>query len=214
MKKSIFTILTLLLTLGLIAQNSSESRKIVDKTYNDYISSDGIRISFVLTTLDSEGEEYDSQKGVASIKGNKFHLEVNEMDVWFDGKTQWVLMKSINEVNISNPSESELASISPLALLGIYKEGYLLKAPITKTVKNRNVHQIEMTPLDANKEFKAITIYIDKASERLTQAHFILKNNMQTKIDLTDYNDNYKYSDNEFVFDKSEYMDTEVIDLR
>ena len=37
---------------------------------------------------------------------------------------------------------------------------------------------------------------------------------MQTKIDLTDYNDNYKYSDNEFVFDKSEYMDTEVIDLR
>ena len=214
MKKSIFTILTLLFTVGLFAQDSAESRKLIDKTYNDYISSNGIRLSFVLTTLDSDGEEYDSQKGVASIKANKFNLEMNDMDVWFDGKTQWILMKSINEVNVSNPSESELASISPLALLGIYKEGYLLKAPLSKTVNNRTLHVIEMTPRDASKEFKKITIYIDKASARLMQAHFTLKNNMQTKIEITDYNDNYKFSDNDFVFDKSQYRGTEVIDLR
>jgi outer membrane lipoprotein-sorting protein len=214
MKKSIFTILTLLFTLGLLAQNSADSRKIIDKTYNDYITSEGIILSFVLNTLDSDGEEYESLKGVASIKGNKFHLEMNDMDVWFDGKTQWVLMKSINEVNISNPSESELASISPLALLGIYKEGYLLKAPISKTLNNKNVNLIEMTPIDANKEFKTIAIYIDKASGKLMQALFTLKNNMQTTIDVTDYNDNYKFSDSDFVFDKSQYRDSEVIDLR
>lgn len=214
MKKSIFTILTLLFAVGVFAQNSSESRKIVDKTYNDYISSEGIKLSFIFTTLDSDGDEYDSQKGVVSIKGNKFHLEMNDMIVWFDGKTQWVLMKSIDEVNISNPSDSELASISPLALLGLYKDGYLLKAPISKTVNNINAHLIEMTPMDANKEFKSINIYVEKLSGRLTQALFTLKNNMKTKIDITDYNDNYKFSDSDFVFDKSEYKDTEVIDLR
>jgi outer membrane lipoprotein-sorting protein len=214
MKKSIFTILTILFAFGLFAQNSAESRKIIDKTYNDYISSEGIKLSFVLTTIDSDGEEYDSQKGVASIKANKFYLEMNDMDVWFDGKTQWVLMKSINEVNVSNPSESELASISPLALLGIYKEGYLLKAPLSKTVNNKTANVIEMTPMDANKEFKAISIYIDKPSGRLIQALFTLKNNMQTKIDITEYNDNYKFSDSDFVFDKAKYRDSEVIDLR
>lgn len=214
MKKSIFTILTLLLAVGLLAQNSAESRKIIDKTYNDYISSEGIKLSFVLTTIDSEGEEYDSQKGVAYIKANKFHLEMNDIDVWFDGKTQWVLMKNIDEVNISNPSESELASISPLALLGIYKDGYLLKAPLSKTLNNKNVYQIEMTPMNAGKDFKSIKINIDKASGRLTQALFTLKNNMKTKIDITDYNDNYKFGDSDFIFDKSKYKDTEVIDLR
>lgn len=214
MKKSIFTILTLLFTLGLFAQSSADSRKIIDKTYNDYISSDGIKLSFDLTNIDSNGEKYDSQKGVASIKGNKFHLKMDDMDVWFDGKTQWVLMKSINEVNISNPSESELASISPLALLGMYKDGYQLKAPQSKTLNSKSVNLIEMTPIDAKKDFKSISIYIDKTGGRLNQVNFTLKNNMQTKIDITDYNDNYKFSDNDFVFDKSQYKNTEIIDLR
>lgn len=214
MKKSIITIFTFLLTMGMFAQNSTESRKIVDKTYNDYISSEGIKLSFEFTTLDSDGKEYDYQKGEASIKGNKFRLEMDEMIVWFDGKTQWVLMKSINEVNVSNPTESELASISPLALLGVYKDGYLLKAPSSKTLNNKNVYQIEMNPTDANEDFKNITIYIDKASGRLMQVLFTLKNNMQTNIEITDYNDNYKFSDSEFVFDKSKFNDSEVIDLR
>lgn len=37
---------------------------------------------------------------------------------------------------------------------------------------------------------------------------------MQTKIDITNYNDNYKFNDSDFIFDKSQYKDTEVIDLR
>lgn len=214
MKKSILIITTLFFTIGLFSQNSDEARKIVDKTYNDYISSQGIRLSFELITMDSDGEELDSHEGVASIKGNKFHLEMSDIDVWFDGKTQWVLMKGINEVNISNPTDSELASISPLALLGIYREGYQLKAPINNTLNKINVSMIEMTPIDANKEFKAITICIDKASGKLVQANFTLKNNMQNRIDITNYNDNYKYSDSDFIFDKSKFKEVEIIDLR
>lgn len=214
MKKSIITIFTLFLSLGIFAQNSAESRNIVDKTYKDYISSDGIKLSFTLTTIDSQGQEYDTQKGKASVKGDKFHIETTDMDVWFDGKTQWVLMKSIKEVNVSNPSDSELASISPLALLGLYREGYVLKSPISKSLKNRSVYQINMIPVNGNAEFKDITVYIDKTSSRLLQAEFTLKNNMKSKIDITDYNDNYKFSDSDFVFDITKNRDLEIIDLR
>lgn len=214
MKKSIITIFTLFLSLGIFAQNSAESRNIVDKTYKDYISSDGIKLSFTLTTIDSQGQEYDTQKGKASVKGDKFHIETTDMDVWFDGKTQWVLMKSIKEVNVSNPSDSELASISPLALLGLYREGYVLKSPISKSLKNRSVYQINMIPVNGNAEFKDITVYIDKTSSRLLQAEFTMKNNMKSKIDITDYNDNYKFSDSDFVFDTTKNRDLEIIDLR
>lgn len=214
MKKSIITIFTLFLSLGIFAQNSAESRNIVDKTYKDYISSDGIKLSFTLTTFDSQGQEYDTQKGKASVKGDKFHIETTDMDVWFDGKTQWVLMKSIKEVNVSNPSDSELASISPLALLGLYREGYVLKSPISKSLKNRSVYQINMIPVNGNAEFKDITVYIDKTSSRLLQAEFTMKNNMKSKIDITDYNDNYKFSDSDFVFNITKNRDLEIIDLR
>lgn len=214
MRKYIFTLLIILFTAGLYAQDSPDSRRIVDKTYTDYISSNGTKLSFALSTIESDGTEYGSQEGEASVKGNKFKLEMEDMDVWFDGKTQWVLMKNINEVNISNPTESELASISPLALLGIYKEGYLLKTPLSKTVNKKSVHHIEMVPANGNKEFKAISISIDKASNRLVQAMFTMNNNMQTKIDITEYNDNYKFSDNDFTFNLKEYPKVEIIDLR
>lgn len=214
MKKSILLISILLLAFALFAQDSPDARKIVDRTYNKYISSEGIRLSFVFTTLDAEGTEYDSQKGVASIKGDKFHIEMENMDVWFDGKTQWVLMKGIDEVNISNPSERELAAISPLALLGIYKDGYILKAPLSKSINGKRVTQIEMNPVNGNREYKTISVFIDKSNDRLVQANFTMNNNMQTKIDITDYNDNYKFSDSTFVFDKKQFPNVEIVDLR
>ena len=37
---------------------------------------------------------------------------------------------------------------------------------------------------------------------------------MQTKIDITDYNDNYKFSDSTFVFDKKQFPNVEIVDLR
>ncbi|HLW10880.1 MAG TPA: LolA-like putative outer membrane lipoprotein chaperone [Fermentimonas sp.] len=214
MKKSILLISIFLLAFTLFAQDSPDARKIVDRTYNKYISSEGIRLSFVFTTLDAEGTEYDSQKGVASIKGDKFHIEMENMDVWFDGKTQWVLMKGIDEVNISNPSERELAAISPLALLGIYKDGYILKAPLSKSINGKRVTQIEMNPVNGNREYKTISVFIDKSNDRLVQANFTMNNNMQTKIDITDYNDNYKFSDSTFVFDKKQFPNVEIVDLR
>ena len=214
MKKSILLISIFLLAFALFAQDSPDARKIVDRTYNKYISSEGIRLSFVFTTLDAEGTEYDSQKGVASIKGDKFHIEMENMDVWFDGKTQWVLMKGIDEVNISNPSERELAAISPLALLGIYKDGYILKAPLSKSINGKRVTQIEMNPVNGNRDYKTISVFIDKSNDRLIQANFTMNNNMQTKIDITDYNDNYKFSDSTFVFDKKQFPNVEIVDLR
>lgn len=214
MKKSILLISIFLLAFTLFAQDSPDARKIVDRTYNKYISSEGIRLSFVFTTLDAEGTEYDSQKGVASIKGDKFHIEMENMDVWFDGKTQWVLMKGIDEVNISNPSERELAAISPLALLGIYKDGYILKAPLSKSINGKRITQIEMNPVNGSREYKTISVFIDKSNDRLVQANFTMNNNMQTKIDITDYNDNYKFSDSTFVFDKKQFPNVEIVDLR
>ena len=59
-----------------------------------------------------------------------------------------------------------------------------------------------------------ITVYIGKATGRLAQAHFTMNNNMQTKIDITDYNDNYKFSDNDFIFDKTQFPNVEIVDLR
>lgn len=214
MKRNIFTLAILFIASLAFAQNSSESKNILDKAYNTYTASNGIKLSFKLATTEANGTAYQPQSGEAMIKGNKFKLTMDAMDTWFDGKTQWVLMKDVNEVNISNPTGEEIASISPLALLSMYKTGYTLKAPVSKTVNGKSAYVINMTPTANNKDFKAVSVAIDKKTDQLLQVNLTMSNGMKNKIDISNYNANYKFTDSEFVFDKANHKGVEIVDLR
>ena len=214
MKKYIFTFAALLFAAFSFAQSSVSAKNILDKAYSAYENSKGIKMSFNVATTDENGSAYQDQKGIALVKGNKFKIEMPTIDTWFDGKTQWVLMKDLNEVNISNPSSEEIASISPLALLSMYKTGYTLKNPVTKTVNGKSASVIDMTPTGSKSDFKNISVALDKKTNTVLQVSLTMKNGMKNKIDISDYNANYNFADADFVFDKSKYPKVEIIDLR
>ncbi|HBG58445.1 LolA family protein [Proteiniphilum sp. UBA1028] len=214
MKISLTLFTTLLLSLPLFSQNNAESKAILDKALGGLEASDGIRLSFKTTTLDPDGTSYYPESGVALIKGNRFKLEMGSMDIWFDGKTQWVYMKEANEVNISTPTGQEIASVSPLAMLSMYKNGYILKAPVSKTVNGTSVYQIEMTPVTGNKDFGAVTASINKKNQAVVQLILTAANGTKTQIDITGYNVNYQFEDTIFRFDTAQHPDVEIVDLR
>lgn len=214
MKTITSIVIFFLLTGYTFAQNSNDAKTLLDKAYATYQSSNGIRLSFKSTLTDKEGVAYEPQSGEAYIKGDKFKLEMGAMDIWFDGKTQWVLMKDVNEVNISDPTPSEIASISPLALLGIYKNGFTLKTPASKTINGRSTHLIDMVPVNQNKDFKAITAAIDKESGNIIQVILTMADGMKNKIDISGYNTNHQFNDATFRFDKNDHPGVEIVDLR
>src|SRR5690554_5876623 len=160
MRSFIFTtiVTALFFTSFSWAQSSAEARAILDKASQLYEKSEGVKISFVLKTDDTDNSIYEPQNGEAFAKGNKFKLELPYATTWFDGKTQWVLLKDANEVNVSNPSTDELAAISPLALLNMYKTGYVLKDPRSRTIKGEDVFEIEMSPTNNTQDIKTISI--------------------------------------------------------
>ena len=211
---SILLVFLLSLPGNIFAQNSNDAKALLDKAYTTYETSDGIRLSFKATLIDKEGTVYLPQSGEAYIKGDKFKLEMEAMDIWFDGKTQWVLMKDVNEVNISTPTATEVASISPLALLGIYKNGFTLKTPASKTINGRSAHLIDMVPVSQNKDFKSITAAIDKESGHIIQVILTMADGTKNKIDISGYNTNHQFSDTTFRFDKSNHPGIEIVDLR
>jgi len=214
MKRNILTIAALLFAFVVSAQSPGEAKAILDKAYTAYEASQGIVLSFTSTTMEADGKTYMTQSGKAFIKGDRFRLEMEAMDIWFDGETQWVWLKDVGEVNISNPNGQEIAAISPLALLGMYKKGYTLKAPRTQTVNGKNVHLLEMVPAVTNNDFKAVSVAIEKNSHTLVQVILTMSNGMTNKIDITNYNANHKFSAAEFKFDKTGHQDLEIIDLR
>ena len=214
MKRNILTTAALLFAFVISAQGPVDAKAILDKAYNAYEASQGIILSFTFTSMEADGTTYMAQSGKAFIKGNRFKLKMEVMDIWFDGETQWVWLKDVDEVNISNPTGREIAAISPLALLGIYKNGYTLKAPRSQTVNGKNVHLVEMVPAVTNNDFKAVSVAIEKSSHTLVQVILTMSNGMRNKIDITNYNANHKFSDAEFMFDMTAHPEVEIIDLR
>lgn len=215
MKKRSLSTFMLLLTITLCAaQNGNESSAILDKTYANFKASEGIRLSFTTSSLDKSDNPFGTQKGEAYIKGDKFKLEMEEMDVWFNGKTQWILIKEVNEVNISEPTGQEIASISPLALLSIYRNGYTLEAPAIETVNGKSAYQITMKPTGNNPDFTSVIASVDRTSHALLQVVLNFPNGTKTQIDITKYNANYQFSDAEFSFDEGKHPGVEIVDLR
>lgn len=213
MKKTIITIFAIIFSLSTFAQSSNEAKSILDKAYAIYKNSKGIKIDFSFSAIENNST-YMQQKGVAMVKGNKFKINTNDVETWFDGKTQWILLKEYDEVNISEPTIEEVASISPTALLGMYKNGYTLSTPTTQKVNGKDANVIKLTPLSSTSDFKSITVAIDKANQTIVQVLLTLKNGVDNKIDLTSYNTNYNFNDADFVFNKTKYPKAEIIDLR
>lgn len=214
MKKIILTFTALLALALLQAQTAADARTVLDKAYSAYENSKGINILFTITTTGQDGTKYPPQKGSAQVKGNKFKIETSTINTWFDGKTQWVLMKEMNEVNISYPSNEELATISPLALLSMYKTGFTLNPPVSKTVNGKSALVIEMVPTGNKSDFKKISVAIDARDSSLVQVDITLKDGMRNRIDVNSYNTNFNYSDAEFLFNIDQHKGVEIVDLR
>ena len=204
-----------MLTLTLSpAQEANQSKTILDKAYTTFETSKGIRLTFTLSTFDLTNTPIDVQTGEGYAKGNKFKLDTEAMTIWFDGETQWVLMKEVNEVNISQPSAQEIASISSLALLGIYKEGYTLSPPVTTTVNGKRAQRIDMAPTSNRGDFQSVSVTIDPTNHALSRIILTGHNGMKTRIDITEYNATQHYTDSLFIFNASSYPGVEIVDLR
>lgn len=214
MKKLIFTLAVVLSATTLFSQNNAEAKKILDKAYSAYENAKGVKMTFEVTSIEANGKRHPSQKGTVMAKKNKFKVELPGIITCFDGKTQWVFMAEQNEVNVSNPTAEELAAISPLTLLSIYKNGYNLKSPVNKTVNGKNAAIIGMTPSGNKSDFKEVSVAIDKKSNAIVQVVLTMKDDVKNKIDVVSYNTNYNFADTEFVFDKAAHKGVEVIDLR
>ncbi|MBF0577428.1 LolA family protein [Dysgonomonas sp. GY617] len=211
MNKKLLILVFLFSVLGL---NAQDAKSILDKANLAYNQAGGITASFTINTEDVKGKTVYSQDGKAYLKGNKFKIDVPDGITWFDGKTQWVYAKGGDEVNVSNPTGEELAGVSPSVLLSLYKAGFKLNYKGEKKEKAKTVYVVEMIPLGKKTEFTKMVIHIDKATNIFTSVNTFGKDGVNNQLIITKLQTGVNLLDNLFVFNKKEYPQIEVIDLR
>jgi outer membrane lipoprotein-sorting protein len=198
MKKIVFLLTMLIAGMSVQAQ---DARKVLDKAAATVSNKDGVKADFKITTAQG------TITGNIAVKGQKFYATTMHAMMWFDGKTQWTYMKKNDEVNVNNPSESEIQAINPYNFINMYKKGY--KTTMTTAANSYTVH---LTATDAKRQVQELFITVDKKSYHPTQVK-MLKGKNWTTFDISNLKAE-KLADALFSFNSKDFPSAEVIDLR
>ncbi len=112
--------LFIVLTQSIFAQSNSQAEKIISEILSD-VKTNAIKTNFKLSISEKNNTQSQQTNGFFTLFGNKFILEMTDMKVYFDGKTQWAYVPKNNEVSITEPSEKELQETNPMAILSGFK---------------------------------------------------------------------------------------------
>ena len=206
-------IMSVLLAWPLVAQQSSEAARILDNTATAFEKAGGVKAEFTFEAF-QRGASLGTATGTIVLKGEKFFLETAEHLSWFNGKTQWTYLPASDEVTITTPTEAELQSINPYALLYIYKNGFNYELGNTGAYQGKAVYEVILKAMDKHNELSNIVLYIDKSSYQPVYIEVELRDYTRNVIKINRYQTGLKLTDSMFTFDKKQYPNVEIIDIR
>ena len=215
MRKYIFSVLIALLSLPVIAQQQqSQAKAVLEKTAEAFKKAGGVRADFTLKAV-NDGRLEGRENGIIQLKGEKFMLKTSETTTWFDGKTQWSYMVRNDEVNVSNPTQEELQQINPYTFLYMYQKGFSYKLGTVKVYQGKAVWEVILTANDKKQELESITLYVTKSTYEPVYIQLQQRGQKtRNEITVTGYQTRLNYADSIFSFDKKQYPNAEIIDLR
>jgi len=220
--KKLFTILTLVsATISLNAQtaknpttNDPAAKKILDAVSNKFRAYKTPKASFTYKVENAAGKALSTKKGSVIMKGNKYKVIMDGMEIYSDGKTVWNYDKSANEVTINNVDASGSAMTPQKLLTNFYDKDFFYKLNGEKKEGSRKVQEIELTPTDKSRPFHKVYLLIDKSTNSIYSAKFLEKSGGRYSYTITSMLGTATASDNDFVFDKARHPGVEVVDLR
>jgi outer membrane lipoprotein-sorting protein len=178
--------------------NAQDAAKIIDNFIVN-AKANAIKTDFILVVKEKDARQGQTIKGNFTMKANKFIMNMSEMTVYFNGKTQWVYSSENEEVTITEPTDQELAETNPMAILYSYRSTSDIKFAANNS--NSTNYVIEMTPKTKKSELQKITVVINKKSGNLLSITQLEKSGNTMTLTLTNYQNKISIADSAFNFD-------------
>lgn len=206
--KKLLTLFLFAFSLGAMSQ---KPMSILDATADKVRKMGDVKIAFTATTFVGS-EESGAIHGTMLVSGKKLHLSTEDMKSWYDGKTQWSMLAGSGEVNVTTPTQKEIAAINPYSFISHYKKGYRLSMKKTN-LRGKEVYEIHMTATKAQNP--AQEIYVDIAAADHTPLCIRVRQDSEwNRISLLSLQGGMNFPDSDFTFPKEQYPNVEIIDLR
>lgn len=218
--KKLFTLLMLASVVAVNAQdknpttNDAAAKKILDAVSSKFKTYKSPQASFTYKVESAQGKALSTKKGSVVMKGNKYKVTMDGMEIYSDGKTTWSYDKSANEVTVNSVDASGNAMTPQKLLTNFYDKDFYYKYNGEKKNGSSVVQEIELTPTDKNKSFHKVYLTVNKATSTISSARFLEKTGSRYVYSITSLKGTATVKDSDFAFDKSKHPGVEVVDLR
>lgn len=193
--------ITLVLLLMAVVSYGQTARQVLEKTAGIVSARSGTQAMFTIKS------ERMNTSGTISLKGKKFHATTPQATIWFDGKTLWSYLQSNDEVNVTTPSDAELAAINPYNFIYMYKKGYNIDMK-----KKGGSYVVHLTATDKKSGIQEMYVTILQKTSVPSQVRMKRGKEWMT-IDIRNFQKK-SLADGLFRFNSKDFPQAEIIDLR
>lgn len=201
-----YLLLTMLVGFAGFCAAQSDAKTILDNVSNKLKTYKGITANFSYTTKDRKNIKRGSVSGQVFIKGQKYYVKQGTTEIYSDGTKNWNY-NGDNEVTVSDVDDDS-KMLSPQKLLSNFYDKDFTYNLVSST---GNFHQITLVPVDKRKNFKQVTVFVDKTKNMVTKAQVLDKADNTIEFSLTNINTSAVIPDNKFTFDTKQHPGVEVI---
>ena len=190
-----------------LAQKDPNAKKVLDEVSAKLKTLKGITANFSYSTKDRNKALKGSVKGQISIKGQKYYIKEGSTEIFCNGAKVWNF-NGEDEVTVADVDIEDEKMLSPQKLLSnFYDKDFNYK--LVSSAGNN--HEILMIPTDKRKNFKQVTVYVDKTQKLILKAKVIDKSDNIIEFTLSGLNTNASLPDTKFAFDAAKHPGVVVI---
>jgi outer membrane lipoprotein-sorting protein len=210
--KTLITILFLFSGV-LFAQNTPPSAiSIMEKTAQKYNALSALALDFSMN-IEVSGKKTHNFDGVLLVKKEKYYLTFEDQIVANDGTTMWNYQKNTNEASIFEAEDDEFMMFHPLTMLKNWNKEYSAKFIREEELQKKKVNIIDLTPKKQSQFYK-IRLFIDKTTSYIQQVMMYETDNTTLTYTVTKFTPNAEVADTKFNFNKRDFPDVQVSDMR
>ncbi len=201
--KKITLLFALILTFQIQAQN--KAKVLLDEVSNNMKNYKTIYIEFS-NSLDNKVEDiHQTTKGNASMKGDKYVVNMLGITTIFDGKKMITINPEDEEVTISEVDEED--DFSPAKFFTFYQEGYRYEMGKEVVKNGRKLQYVRLIPIDSNSDFTYVVLVVDVKTKHIQKLIQKGKNGSDITLKINKFKSNMDLPSNLFTYDRKKYED-------
>lgn len=195
--------------LAIVATTASAAKSVTAESILDGLRSRIVGAPSVEAVFTINGGDGPVQ-GSVILAGSSYTMTTPQMRAWFDGRTQWTLINSSKEVNVTEPDRSDLMSTNPFAILTAHKDFYTAR----RLPDAGGMQRVELVPRDRTSAVSDFVISVNPRTGWPTALEISFDDGRKISVRIDRMSAGTAKAASAFAFNAKDFPAYEIVDLR